>query len=80
MSDETLKHGDDEMRDEYDFSQPGVVGKYYSSHGVQGTTVILDADVLREFPDSKAVNEALRRVIRGRRRRRNSEVAQKQAR
>ncbi len=80
MSDETLKHGDDEMRDEYDFSQPGVVGKYYELYQYANNVIQLDPDVVEEFPDSKAVNEALRRVIRGRRRRRNSEVAHKQAR
>jgi len=78
MSDETSNDDDLEIPEIRDFSG-GVVGKYYSSHGVQGKTVILDPDVLREFPDSKAVNDALRRVIQGRRRRRNSEVAHNQA-
>jgi len=76
MSEETSNDDDLEIPEIRDFSG-GIVGKYYSSHGVQGKTVILDPDVLREFPDSKAVNEALRRVIQGRRR--HSKVAHKQA-
>jgi hypothetical protein len=54
----------DEMREEYDFSG-GVRGKYYEAYQKANNilitnTVILDPDVAQVFPDSAAVNEALR--------------------
>lgn len=62
---------DDDMRAEYDFSSSGgVVGKYYEGYQ-RGTNVVrLDADLLEEFPDSESVNQALRRVLQERRKRR----------
>jgi len=69
---------EDEMRDEYDFSG-GVRGKHYQAmrkgyttivHKEDGSTVVtetrpiyLDEDVREYFPDSQAVNEALRGLI-----------------
>jgi len=51
------------MRDEYDFSQ-GERGKYARRYA-EGTNVVrLDPDVAKVFPDSKAVNRSLRRIIR----------------
>ena len=50
---------EDTMRPEYDFSKAerGATAERYS----QGTNVVvLDPDVVRMFPDSAAVNEALR--------------------
>jgi hypothetical protein len=67
MSDETMNADDDEMRDEYDFSTGGVVGKYFEDYQEWKGYVRLDPDVAREFPDSESVNRALRRVIKGRR-------------
>jgi hypothetical protein len=69
VKDETM-NDDDEMRDEYDFSSGGVVGKYYNAVAHDRTVVQLDPDVAAEFPDSDAVNQTLRRVARARRRRR----------
>ena len=60
----------DTMRPEYDFSNAvrGVTAARYA----QGTNVVLlDPDVAELFPDSRAVNEALRtftRLARGTRR------------
>ena len=49
------------MRAEYDFSR-GVRGKY-ARRFAQGTNVVLlDPDVAAAFPDSAAVNRALRKV------------------
>ena len=50
---------DKDMLDEYDFSK-GIRGKY--AHRYQeGTNIIkLDEDVREMFPNTKAVNEALR--------------------
>ena len=50
-----------EMLDEYDFSR-GSVGKYAGQY-VEGTNVVLlDPDVAEVFPDSEAVNQALRAI------------------
>jgi len=49
----------DNMLDNYDFSK-GVRGKYARRYQ-EGTNIIkLDDDVRKIFPDTKAVNEALR--------------------
>ena len=54
---------DDTMRPEYDFSKAvrGVTAARYA----QGTNVVLlDPDVAEVFPDTRAVNEALRTFAR----------------
>jgi len=55
------------MRAEYDFAG-GVRGKY-ATRAQELNVVVLDPDVAREFPDSKAVNCALRALLRAARRR-----------
>ena len=58
------KHKQDqvaELRPEYDFSG-GVRGKYAQRFQEGSNVVILDPDVAAKFPDSTAVNEALRRM------------------
>ncbi len=50
-----------DLRLEYDFSQ-GVRGKYAREFQEGSNVVILDPDVAARFPDSTAVNEALRRM------------------
>lgn len=66
----------DELRPEYklsDFKTKGVRGKYYKRIVAEGTNVVLlDPDVQKAFPDSLAVNDALRSVLRARRARRGS--------
>lgn len=56
----------DEMREEYDFSsmKGGVRGKYAGAFEKTATTVLLDSDVAKVFPDSQSVNEALRTLVR----------------
>ncbi len=53
------------MRDEYDFSK-GVRGKYAKRYPEGSKAVLLDPEVAKEFPDAAAVNEALRQVLRDR--------------
>lgn len=53
------------MRDHYDFSK-GIRGKYAKRYQEGTNVVLLDPDVAREFPDAAAVNEALRQVLRDR--------------
>lgn len=48
-----------DMREEYDFSG-GVRGKHADRYARGSNVIVLDPDVAEVFPDSKAVNEALR--------------------
>lgn len=48
-----------EMQDEYDFSR-GVRGKYAERYAEGSNVVVLSPDVVEAFPDSDAVNDALR--------------------
>ena len=56
----------DDLRPEYDFaSMPGGVrGKYAARYRQVVNIVKLDDDVSAAFPDAKAVNDALRSLIR----------------
>jgi hypothetical protein len=51
------------MLPEYDFSQ-GVRGKHAAEYRAGTNIVLLEPDVAEAFPDSGAVNEALRMLIR----------------
>ena len=61
----------DELRAAYklaDFKSKGVRGKFYKRIAAEGTNVVLlDRDVAKAFPDSLAVNKALRSILRTRR-------------
>jgi len=50
------------MLEEYDFSN-GIRGKYAQAYKEGVNIVRLDSDVIKFFPDAKAVNEALRTLI-----------------
>jgi len=57
------KHPDDnDLLDEYDFSN-GVRGKYAKQYAEGSNVVVLSPDVAKVFPNSDAVNEALRSLI-----------------
>ena len=62
----TESEEDDELRPEYDFSKMsgGVRGKYVERYREGTNVVLLDADVAAAFPDAKAVNDALRSLLR----------------
>ena len=49
----------DHMRPEYDFSG-GVRGRFYKEYMKGTNVVLLEPDVAEVFPDSQAVNTALR--------------------
>jgi hypothetical protein len=53
----------DGMRDHYDFSG-GVRGKYAARYAEGANVIVLAPDVAEMFPDSVAVNEALRTLVR----------------
>jgi len=57
-----VKHSD-EMRSHYDFSG-GERGKYAARYAEGANVVVLAPDVAAMFPDSVAVNEALRTFVR----------------
>lgn len=50
---------DPDMLDDYDFSQ-GVRGKYVQRFAQGSNVVVLSPDLAEVFPDSEAVNNALR--------------------
>jgi hypothetical protein len=57
---------DDDLRPEYDFSQMkgGMRGKYVERYRDGTNLVLLDPDVAAAFPDAKAVNDALRLLLK----------------
>jgi hypothetical protein len=57
----------DELRPEYDLKsllKDGVRGKYTQTYRAGTNLVLLEQDVAKAFPDEKAVNEALRLVMK----------------
>ncbi len=64
MNKETnLDPGDPDMLEEYNFSS-GVRGEYAERYAAGSNIVVLAPDVAPMFPDSDAVNDALRALIR----------------
>jgi len=66
----STENGDD-LRPEYDFSG-GVRGKHAARYAAGTNVVVLDPDIAAVFPNSVAVNEALRALVPLIRRRRRS--------
>ncbi len=58
------KHGRSGMRAEYDFSG-GVRGKYAKAFVRGSNVVVLEPDLVAEFPSASAVNRALRAYLKG---------------
>jgi hypothetical protein len=57
------KSSRESVQNEYDFSK-GVRGKYARRYAHGTNVVVLEPDVARVFPNSKAVNASLRKIIR----------------
>lgn len=55
----------DEMRSEYSREDlgKGIRGKYFKDFQKSSNVVVLDEDVAEAFPNSQAVNEALRGLL-----------------
>lgn len=54
-----------DMKDEYSREElgDGVRGKYFERNQLSTNIVVLDPDVAEAFPNTKAVNDALRKLI-----------------
>ncbi len=57
------KKENEEMLDEYDFSQ-GEKGKYFKKYKEGSNVVVLDPDVAKVFRDRRVVNESLRALVK----------------
>ena len=59
----------DDLRPEYDFSrlEGGVLGKHVERYREGTNLILLDPDVAAAFPDAKAVNDALRSLLKEKR-------------
>lgn len=57
-----IRRTGDGMRNHYDFST-GVRGKYAARFREGTNLILLEPDVARAFPDSKAVNQTLRTLL-----------------
>jgi len=57
---------EDDLRPEYDFAELGRAarGKYADASRQGSNLILLDEDVAKAFPNEKAVNEALRLLIK----------------
>jgi hypothetical protein len=66
------ENGSDDMRPEYTRADLGplVRGKYFKRVQESSNVVVLEPDVAAEFPNDRAVNGALRGLIRRRKARR----------
>ena len=55
----------DDLRSEYDFRDlgEGVRGKYYKRYEEGANVVVIEPDLVKAFPNAKAVNEALRELL-----------------
>ena len=60
-----MNQNDDSLSDECDFSR-GVRGKYAGRVNVGTVRVVIDAELATEFPTDRAVNDALRELLRRR--------------
>jgi len=61
---------DDDLRPEYDLSKlgRGVRAKYLKRYRDSTNVVVIDPDLHEAFPSAKAVNDALREVLKSRQR------------
>ena len=74
MSADNKKHPRPAMRKTYDFSD-GVRGRYAAKFGEGTNLILLEPEIQEYFPDSKAVNDALRLLVRAIKARRKKEDA-----
>lgn len=58
----------DELREEYpgELIKSSTRGKYHNRYNAETNIVVIDADLCSQFPNAKAVNEALRNYLASR--------------
>ncbi len=63
-----MSKSNDELRPEYDLKSlgKGIRGKYYKQYQEGTNIVVIDPDLSEAFPNTKSVNEALRRILENR--------------
>jgi len=64
-----MSNDEDTLREEYseELIKSGVRGKYTKSYREGTNVVLIDPDLLKVFPDSEAVNRALREYLSSKR-------------
>ena len=62
----TTKRNDYELKDEYDLSKMTILpkGRFDPKRRVGKNVVVLDPDIAKAFPNDKAVNQALRLILK----------------
>jgi len=62
----TRKQDDYELNKEYDLSKMTILpkGRFDPKHRIGANVIVLEPDVARAFPNDKAVNEALRLLLK----------------
>ena len=60
-----MNKSNDELEQEYDLKSlgKGVRGKYFENYEKGTNVVVIDPELSKVFPNAKAVNDALRKVI-----------------
>jgi hypothetical protein len=60
-----MNKSNDELEQEYDLKSlgKGVRGKYFETYQKGTNVVVIDPELSKAFPNAKAVNDALRRVL-----------------
>ena len=62
----TTKRNDYELKPEYDLSKMAILpkGRFDPKRRVGKNVVVLDPDIAKAFPNDKAVNQALRLILK----------------
>ena len=60
-----MNKSNDDLEQEYDFEAlgKGVRGKYFEKYQKGTNVVVIDPELSKAFPNAKAVNDALRKVL-----------------
>ncbi|SER38121.1 hypothetical protein SAMN05421690_102249 [Nitrosomonas sp. Nm51] len=60
-----MSNTNDDLEKEYDLKSlgKGVRGKYFDQYQKGTNVVVIDPDLSKAFPNSKAVNDALRKIL-----------------
>jgi hypothetical protein len=77
MKKKSIKKQDDhELKGEYDLSKMTVLpkGRFDPKRRIGNNIIVLEPDVAKAFPDDEAVNEALRPILKARKRSHHAQV------